>query len=108
MARTAYDGHGTGLATDLGVRRSEHIVRSLEQIATRDEGVDVRGYYHWSLIDNFEWAFGWKPRFGLYSVNAGEGDYTRTKTEGAQTYQNIITERRLTDTMLADWVGLVR
>jgi beta-glucosidase len=91
----------SGLATDADVRRSEHIVRSLEQIArARDEGVDVRGYYHWSLIDNFEWAHGWKPRFGLYSVNAGEGDYTRTRTEGAETYQAVVAARRLTDTVL--------
>jgi beta-glucosidase len=91
----------SGLATDTGARRSEHIARSLEQIArARDEGVDIRGYYHWSLIDNFEWALGWKPRFGLYSVNAGEGEYTRTKTEGAQTFQDIIAIRRLTDEML--------
>jgi beta-glucosidase len=91
----------SGLATDAGPRRSEHIVRSLEQIArARDEGVDIRGYYHWSLIDNFEWALGWKPRFGLYSVNAGEGEYTRTKTEGAQTFQDIIAIRRLSDEML--------
>jgi beta-glucosidase len=92
----------SGLATDTGARRSEHMVRSLEQIArARDEGVDVRGYYHWSLMDNFEWALGFKPRFGLYSVNAAEGDYTRTKTEGAETYQVIIANRLISDEMLA-------
>ncbi len=33
------------------------------------EGVKLVGYYHWSLLDNFEWAFGWWPNFGLVKVD---------------------------------------
>jgi beta-glucosidase len=37
------------------------------------EGVQVAGYFHWSLLDNFEWAYGWWPKFGLVQVNRQQG-----------------------------------
>lgn len=37
------------------------------------EGVDLRGYCHWSLLDNFEWAYGWWPKFGLVAVDREHG-----------------------------------
>jgi beta-glucosidase len=83
----------SGIATEVGRRRAEHVVRSLEQIwRAREEGVDVRGYYHWSLMDNFEWAEGYEPRFGLYAVD--RATFERTPTEGAVMLGDIV-ERRL-------------
>ena len=32
-------------------------------------GKDIRGYFHWTLMDNFEWSGGFKPRLGLYYTN---------------------------------------
>jgi len=34
-----------------------------------DDGIDVRGYFHWSLVDNFEWAEGFRAHFGLYAFD---------------------------------------
>ena len=60
----------SGIASDSGTRHAESVVRSLETIEhARQHGVDVRGFYEWSLTDNFEWAHGFAPHFGLYSVD---------------------------------------
>ena len=84
-----------GIATHTGARRAENIVRTLEQIQrARDAGIDVRGYYHWSLMDNFEWAEGFEPLFGLFTVDRTTFD--RTATEGANVLGDIATTHRLT------------
>ena len=71
-------------------------MRTLEAIAkARDEaGVDVRGFYEWSLTDNFEWAEGYGPRFGLWTVDYA--NYGRTETDGASVLGEIATARTLT------------
>ncbi|MCB9646185.1 MAG: glycoside hydrolase family 1 protein [Deltaproteobacteria bacterium] len=58
-----------------------------------DAGVDVRGYFHWSLMDNFEWLEGFGPRFGLYSVDYAT--QARTPTRAAALFQEIARGRAL-------------
>jgi len=50
-------------------------------------GADVRGYFHWSLIDNFEWAEGWSSRFGLIAVDPAT--QARTPRPSAGVYAAI-------------------
>ena len=59
-----------GLADKEDQYRMRYIKESLAAVAEAiDRGVDVRGYFHWSLLDNFEWAEGFNPRFGLFEVD---------------------------------------
>jgi beta-glucosidase len=59
-----------GVADAHDRHRPAFLIDHLRQVwkAIRD-GVPVKGYYHWSLIDNFEWAEGWNLRFGLIEVD---------------------------------------
>lgn len=51
-------------------RRLQYIQDHLAQVLrAKQEGVPVEGYFYWSLLDNFEWAEGYKPRFGLVYVD---------------------------------------
>ena len=52
------------------------------------DGVDVRGYFHWTLIDNFEWAQGYKMRFGLVHVDFAT--QKRTIKESGRWYSRVI------------------
>jgi beta-glucosidase len=59
-----------GVATDDDAERVEFIDGGLRAIhGELAAGVPVRGYIHWSLMDNFEWARGYAPRFGLIGVD---------------------------------------
>lgn len=54
------------------------------------EGVDIRGYFHWSLLDNFEWSDGWWPKFGLVEVD--RKTMKRTVRPSAKWYSERIKE----------------
>lgn len=59
-----------GIADAKDDRRLKYTTLHLREIAAQIEnGIDIRGYYHWSLLDNFEWIKGFGPRFGLIEVN---------------------------------------
>ncbi|MED6211012.1 hypothetical protein PIB30_069572 [Stylosanthes scabra] len=71
------------------ITRINYLAGHLENLAAAiREGVDVRGYFAWSLLDNFEWKYGQSVRFGLYHV-----DYDtlrRTPRSSATWYKNFI------------------
>jgi beta-glucosidase len=59
-----------GIGTTKDAERVEYVQRALEGVLRcLDDGIDVRGYTYWSLLDNFEWAFGYVPQFGIVSVD---------------------------------------
>jgi beta-glucosidase len=67
----------SGIATEDDPRRIAYVERALTGIAqcVRD-GIDVRGYFYWSLLDNFEWLFGYGPKFGLIAVDRASQERT--------------------------------
>ena len=69
--------------------RAEYISKYLYAVnkAIKD-GYDVIGYYYWSLMDNFEWAFGYDMKFGLYSVNFNTQE--RKLRNGSRVFIDIV------------------
>lgn len=82
-----------GLADRADRYRGWYIRETLKNVRrAMDEGIDVRGYFHWSLLDNFEWDKGYWPRFGLIEV-----DYKTLKRRlrpSAKEYARIIKSSR--------------
>jgi len=83
-----------GIADDSDTKRAKFIEDHLRVLNKAiAEGINIKGYFYWSLLDNFEWAHGFEKRFGLYHV-----DYAtqkRTFREGSRKYPEIIRESRL-------------
>lgn len=51
------------------------------------DGVDVRGYCHWAALDNYEWMYGYKHRYGLIAVN--RATFARTPKGSAKFLGNV-------------------
>ncbi len=82
-----------GLADARDERRSWFIAETLANVRRAiADGADVRGYLHWSLMDNFEWANGFWPRFGLIEIDYRT--FARKIRPSALAYRDIIQESR--------------
>ena len=78
-----------GLADSKDKYRAEFIEEHLRFLRkAMNEGADVRGYFHWSLLDNFEWNLGYGPKFGLCKVD--EKTMKRIPRKSYYRYQEII------------------
>ncbi|MEM2338226.1 MAG: glycoside hydrolase family 1 protein, partial [Candidatus Bathyarchaeia archaeon] len=61
--------------------------------AVKEEKLDVRGYFHWALTDNYEWAKGFKMKFGLYDVDLQTKK--RIARKSIKTYKQIIEKLKI-------------
>ena len=93
----AYDDEVSG---DGGVHDAERTQFILDHIRAVGEamaaGADVRGYFVWSLLDNFEWSWGYSKRFGIVYVDYETQE--RTVKDSGQAYHRLITSGRSTAT----------
>jgi len=84
-----------GIATEDDEERLAYLRTHLAAVAeARAEGVDVRGYLHWSAFDNFEWAEGYRPKFGLIAVDRAN-DFSRTPKPSAYAFARLAATGRL-------------
>ena len=83
-----------GIADASDILRQQFIPRTLAAVHSAiDDGVDIRGYLYWSLLDNFEWDKGFWPRFGLIAI-----DYAtqkRTPRPSALAYAEVCKKNAL-------------
>lgn len=61
-------------------------------VAVGEDGVNVRGYFAWSLLDNFEWADGFSVRFGLFHVDFSDAKLSRAIYRSGREYARIISK----------------
>lgn len=92
-----------GCATEDERFRSEYIARHLAAVhAAIEAGVDVRGYFHWTGVDNFEWARGWTPRFGL--IGFDPETFERTVKRGGRFYAAVAGDNALAPAHLEEFL----
>jgi beta-glucosidase len=94
------------IVTENGVEDSEdrlrprYLVEHLHQLwRAVNFNYPVKGYFHWTLVDNFEWERGWTQRFGLWELDVDTG--VRRKRDSADLYAEICKENGISSEMVA-------
>lgn len=88
-----------GIASTNDDRRNRFLISYLQEVARAIKaGVNVRGFFYWSLLDNFEWHLGFEPRFGLVEVDYS--NQTRHIRPSALVYTDIIQHNGIPHSLL--------
>jgi beta-glucosidase len=86
---SCYDDHVNADGSIADTARRDYLVRHLDAVrAALAQGVPVKGYFAWSLLDNFEWAEGYLRRFGL--VHVDYATQRRTLKDSAKWYRAFL------------------
>jgi beta-galactosidase len=87
-----------GVSDAKDVLRPKFLVEHLKVLerAINEEKIDVRGYFHWALTDNYEWAKGFSQKFGLYSVDLDTK--VRKSRKSAEVLKGIIEAEKAKET----------
>jgi len=85
-----------GISTEDDAERVSFVKEALEGVLRCiDDGIEVLGYTYWSLLDNFEWALGYRPRFGLIAVDRER--FSRTPKPSAAWFEKVARANALVD-----------
>jgi beta-glucosidase len=77
-----------GIGTTDDASRVAYVTEALAGVQRcLGDGIDVRGYFYWSLLDNFEWVLGYGPRFGLVEVDSAT--FERRPKPSAQWFGSV-------------------
>ena len=88
-----------GMADDDDDQRPGYLVAHLKVVEDAiANGLDVRGYFHWTLVDNFEWALGFAPRFGLFRYDVST--QKRKLRRSGQIYARIVKKNTVPQQLL--------
>jgi beta-glucosidase len=91
-----------GIADGKDANRSRYLAEHLFELGKAvARGAKVKGYMHWSLMDNFEWASGYCPRFGLFRVDYVDPNRKRTATAAVSLFAEIAAGGKLTKDRIA-------
>ena len=92
----------SGFADGQDLQRPRALVRTLQALHRAiAQGAPVRGYFHWTLVDNFEWAEGWSAHFGLYGLDRTTQD--RFPRASAEVYSRIAATNALPALLLSKY-----
>ena len=98
---------GNGIPDDDDDQRPRYLLTHLHQVWRAIQLCHpVMGYYHWSLVDNFEWTEGWTLRFGLLGLDTET--QVRTPRRSAALYTSIIQENAITPEIIETHVPELR
>lgn len=82
--------------------RPQYIIEHLHKLwRAVNLSVPIRGYFHWTLVDNFEWERGWSQRFGLWRLS--KNDQTRIRTKSVDLYAQICKNNYLSSEMITEF-----